>query len=790
MGLICPVDVQTKIPCNEQKLLFSGRVMKNDELLSAYKIFKSRSIPTILLHTTKEHATLAPFTTLKAQWHSAYFGTKEVEKHEEKEEKEEETVAITKIKNQFKAKQQRLEELYKKMNEAKTATTVSTVAAVLSTVVAVPLIASGIFAPLGLAAIAIPGATTGVAVNRIAVTQTEIHAIQKQLRALNDQLMCEKEKKCLEKDEYKGWDQNLLCGIGAATASNEQSLFNNIIHEFDESVLNLTESHQSFRKKIKGNIKDKSFIRKQLLLEQRCKIGQIDRECQLQMQELKGHYKNKNVERMMVQQIVYDCEGKAQKIGKLFEYKLKTLSEATDVTKWLERMFEIDHENIKKDAERSMVRTQIAKAAEEIKYAKYLANSPFADDLRKNALKTDHSITEIARLAETTLVVDMIDRNICLKPNATKYLQFQLRLDDEYSNWNDKMKSDIQNQLIKQLGIRKTGLRFVSARNGCIAINFRVELDQLKVAMGRSQCNVRQDVNAWGQRMYNKSLDPIIAKMKTLIEDKGPGDFNENALYGSYKCVALIVTHEDRPGNVLDDDFLSDEVDRTVYNTVMNPRWDREYGQGQGKTNWKGPLNDGRDRGDYPYFCPSGWKRYAIRVPEFDSKTAGWSVCYHGMNNEHAAGVLSHGIIGSRGVGSRGGKTSYFSPSIEYSAHPRYAQPLKMKNSNKFIQTVFQCRINTKASIFQTQSETLRVRDKCVIDPNFTHHSLKEEHKRNKIMEFLLHNNGYDESGEPQYYCYGIMMRICDSKDELKNLPSSHWWKHSGGVNNNNWENQ
>ena len=34
---------------------------------------------------------------------------------------------------------------------------------------------------------------------------------------------------------------------------------------------------------------------------------------------------------------------------------------------------------------------------------------------------------------------------------------------------------------------------------------------------------------------------------------------------------------------------------------------------------WEGSLNDGKSRGGHPYYCPKGWKKYALLVPHCES---------------------------------------------------------------------------------------------------------------------------------------------------------------------------
>ena len=63
----------------------------------------------------------------------------------------------------------------------------------------------------------------------------------------------------------------------------------------------------------------------------------------------------------------------------------------------------------------------------------------------------------------------------------------------------------------------------------------------------------------------------------------------------------------------------------------MNPTWNKTYGPGGAF--WRGPDPDGRDRGDVPYVCPSGWMRFSLMVcndDEFENKFKGWGYLYHG----------------------------------------------------------------------------------------------------------------------------------------------------------------
>ncbi len=51
----------------------------------------------------------------------------------------------------------------------------------------------------------------------------------------------------------------------------------------------------------------------------------------------------------------------------------------------------------------------------------------------------------------------------------------------------------------------------------------------------------------------------------------------------------------------------------------LNPKHNRIYARGH--VHWEDQLNDGKDRGGKPYYCPVGWQRSSFYVTEnFDEK--------------------------------------------------------------------------------------------------------------------------------------------------------------------------
>lgn len=216
---------------------------------------------------------------------------------------------------------------------------------------------------------------------------------------------------------------------------------------------------------------------------------------------------------------------------------------------------------------------------------------------------------------------------------------------------------------------------------------------------------------------------------------------------------------------------------------VLYPAFNRSYGK------LELPSNHGFDlssftptqfsmlwRGDHPYYCPNGWLRYSIKVSksseEFESKYSKWPVAYHGTSSLTLINILKTGFRVSVGQGNAShGKGAYFSPSIEYSAHPRYSRIIKITNRFQkqfYIQTIFQCRLNPQS--FYVKQETLLTNNSIKIDPNFD----------NKVVEWVISSEANEElveKNEEVLVIYGIMVRI--SEKHPNDLASSHWWKYT-----------
>ncbi|CAM2729518.1 unnamed protein product, partial [Rotaria socialis] len=209
-----------------------------------------------------------------------------------------------------------------------------------------------------------------------------------------------------------------------------------------------------------------------------------------------------------------------------------------------------------------------------------------------------------------------------------------------------------------------------------------------------------------------------------------------------------------------------------VREAKMNEKWNRVYMNAAlpcaHAVYWSGCL----DRGGKPYFFPAGWTRFGIKVAEneneFERKWGHWYVAYHGTKSNFADLILSSGLKTGPGCWAAGETVVYVSPSIEYCAHPRYAEPWNNPNNNgKYHQLVFQCRVNPKClNSDNTRPETL-LRDKNVqIDKKLS----------NKELEWVIRPPSQDiQYITDDIICYGLMLRTTDGHPEQ--LPSSHWWK-------------
>ena len=232
---------------------------------------------------------------------------------------------------------------------------------------------------------------------------------------------------------------------------------------------------------------------------------------------------------------------------------------------------------------------------------------------------------------------------------------------------------------------------------------------------------------------------------------------------------------------------LLGEYDVNVGSRLTNPAFNRIYGYDLRAPGFMPTVFRYLYYSGEIYYCPTGWRRISINVAdsaaEFDRKYGGWHVAYHGTKLELAATILTSGFLPSQGAYSDGENVLYFSPSIEYSAHPRYANVYELDDKSgakKYVQMVLQVRVNpmniwkkvggTLPGAFDANNEKNydESRDNPPADPNFP---------ENRNLEWLVRpipgTSGIDMFKD-MFVIYGIMIRVSDTHP--KNHPVNAWW--------------
>ncbi|CAF1122018.1 unnamed protein product [Rotaria sordida] len=207
----------------------------------------------------------------------------------------------------------------------------------------------------------------------------------------------------------------------------------------------------------------------------------------------------------------------------------------------------------------------------------------------------------------------------------------------------------------------------------------------------------------------------------------------------------------------------------------LNPQYNRIYDRDYDY--WEGPLHDGRDRGNKPYYCPIGWKRCSLYVTDkFYEKFKGWCICYHGTKFSNGLSILLSGLKPARIKAY--GDGIYATPSVNYASHPRYSEIMPIDSSHqktffksgKYLQFILECRVHPN-NIKKTDEETLSVKDGTTIDSNI----------KNEDIEWVIDNRNktivdFNDPDSP-IICTGLLIRVTDNHPGL--LPQSQWWFNS-----------
>ncbi len=207
---------------------------------------------------------------------------------------------------------------------------------------------------------------------------------------------------------------------------------------------------------------------------------------------------------------------------------------------------------------------------------------------------------------------------------------------------------------------------------------------------------------------------------------------------------------------------------------TLNPEFNRIYAHGHNY--WQGAINDGKNRGNKPYYCPIGWQRWSFHVTDtFDTKFNGWCICYHGTKFKYGLAILLSGL--KPADNDEHGRGIYTTPSINYACHPRYSEVKQIDSaagkkffkSGKYIQFVLECRVHPN-NILKEEKETLGAYN-TTIDPNID----------NSIIEWVINNQNKSlvDFNDPNssIICTGLLTRVTDEHPGL--LPESQWWYKS-----------
>eukprot|EP01006_Ploeotia_vitrea_P050612 TRINITY_DN67478_c3_g12_i1.p1 TRINITY_DN67478_c3_g12~~TRINITY_DN67478_c3_g12_i1.p1 ORF type:complete len:319 (+),score=6.55 TRINITY_DN67478_c3_g12_i1:66-1022(+) len=211
---------------------------------------------------------------------------------------------------------------------------------------------------------------------------------------------------------------------------------------------------------------------------------------------------------------------------------------------------------------------------------------------------------------------------------------------------------------------------------------------------------------------------------------------------------------------------LLDLADANVETSQLqfDPQYDRNYvspggpmchNQDTMHTSWEGSLTKPPAP---PYFCPVGFYRFSLRVPR--TSFAGTRIMYHGTAGHNVHRIVQGGF--KPHLCQHKVTATYFTPSIIYAAHPRYAKVYRTQQGN-WLQIVLECRVALpKLTAFK--GETMAVGNSGLIDDDFGD---------NNGMEFLFKSPD-KITANSGVVVTGIMARLV-AQDPCS-LPSSWWW--------------
>eukprot|EP01084_Bolivina_argentea_P017602 32849_1 len=397
-----------------------------------------------------------------------------------------------------------------------------------------------------------------------------------------------KKRKNKDKDKrqnYGKWDGNLLDGISSIVTGSQKENLRTIIKQFEKNIDEKLKEHQAIRDTISVIIEnrgdDNIDVKENDMVEQKLNSVMKNRKTKLEKQyktdiddvlnkfkegehiwksESAKLYRQKHHEKHLDKLRVMFEKAKCKINDKLISETNK-LNSSHDIEKWSDEFVEQEMQEEKINTVKQMIIKKIEETRQQIQYAKYLHNSPFADDLKKSAQQSDHEIVEIAKLAGEPLVIDMMEDDYDYGVNSEddeqdekkepepkcEYLDFELRLDISYNKeWNDLKREIIKNEFAKLLDIDPNDIEFDGDRNGCVVAGLKIKLNKLckkfKKNTEKMKNQAKQKIEQFGKKLYAKShkwVKDIENATKFLKKRLGEAKVNNNAFYVATKCVAI-----------------------------------------------------------------------------------------------------------------------------------------------------------------------------------------------------------------------------------------------------------
>lgn len=156
-----------------------------------------------------------------------------------------------------------------------------------------------------------------------------------------------------------------------------------------------------------------------------------------------------------------------------------------------------------------------------------------------------------------------------------------------------------------------------------------------------------------------------------------------------------------------------------------------------------------------------------------------WAVAYHGTKSNFVSSILTQGLRSSTPTAEKAccyleylgaSAALYLSPSIEYAAHPRYAEPICW--GAQWVQVVLQVRVNPRVLCTK---EAGTVPNTQSIDPQLDSHFSNDE------LEWIVTAApGMHLTASQGVIVSGIMLRFSDVHPYEKE--KNKWWGPPDGT--------